>query len=144
MSGARRDWLADAEGTARRLAAESGLSRDGSVYGEICVTCDARWALPADQATCPHQPICEDCYPNGCESCEWQEHETLAHREQATSRILKATLEVQSSVEDLSDSDLRALGWLARKDILRDVDRTIYVLRRVRDVLREVERKATL
>jgi hypothetical protein len=42
-----------------------------SIWGDICVNCDERWALPADRATCIHKPICEDCWPNGCNDCEW-------------------------------------------------------------------------
>lgn len=142
VSGAPRDWLADAEGTSRRLAAEFGLSGDAEVYGEICANCDARWALAADRASCPHLPICEDCYPNGCEACQWQEHETLRHREEATNRILSAALEVRTSADDLSETDLRHLGHIARHDVLRHTAEAIEKLRFVHDVLARVEREA--
>ena len=142
MAGASRDWLADAEGTSRRLAAEFGLSADAGLYGDICENCDARWSLSADRASCPHRPICEDCYPNGCEACEWQEHETLKHREQAANRIVSAALEIRTAADDLNDADLHSLDWITRKDVKRHIALTIEALRRVRDVLSTEDEKA--
>lgn len=42
-----------------------------AIWGDICVTCGIRWTLPPDRATCIHKAICEDCFPNGCDDCEW-------------------------------------------------------------------------
>jgi hypothetical protein len=129
-------WLPDAEATSRRLAAQLGLSSDTSVYGEHCVNCAERWCLPADEATCPHKPICEDCWPNGCEQCEAEVEEDLRRREAASQRILAAALELRTSADDLSEADLAVLDWRVRKDIGRHVELAIEALRRVDDVMR--------
>jgi len=128
--------LADAEATSRRLAADSGLVD----YDEVeCANGCGRWIRVGSRSACNHEAaVCDDCYPNGCEACEWQEHETLRHREEAANRILSAALELRTGADDLSDTDLRELGWMTRNDVLRHVEFTIEALRRVRDVLRDV------
>lgn len=130
------DYLANIEATSRRLAAKAGLSSHADVYGDHCVNCDARWALPADKASCAHRPICEDCYPNGCDVCEREVEDGIRHREKTTRLILSAALELRTAADDLSETDLRELGWVARHDVLRNVAFTIEALRRVEDVLR--------
>lgn len=139
MAGERRDWLADAEGTSRRLAAGLGLSPDAALYGDICQTCDARWSLSADRASCPHLPICEDCYPNGCEACEWQEHETLRHREHNSNRIIRACVELVDAADELNTTDLRSLDWRTRADVLKNLAEARERMRFVRDTLRRVD-----
>lgn len=39
-------------------------------FGDLCQTCEARYCLPSERATCTHHAICEDCWPNGCDECE--------------------------------------------------------------------------
>jgi hypothetical protein len=130
------DYLANIEATSRRLAAKAGLSTHADVYGDHCTNCDARWALPADKASCSHKPICEDCYPNGCDTCEREIEDGIRHREHATNRIISAALELRTNADDLSETDLAKLGHIARKDVARSVSLTIEALRRVEDVLR--------
>lgn len=134
--------LTDAEAQARRLTARFNMAPDGSdIYGDICVNCEERWALPADKATCPHQPICEDCWPNGCPACEQQVHEDLRRAEEATQRILSAALELRTGADDLREADLPALDWRTRKDVLRHIELTTESLRRIRDLLRAQEKR---
>lgn len=137
MSGAPRDWLSDAEATARRLAGDAGL-----IVPEVeCANQCGRWIRLGSQASCTHpEAVCDDCFPTGCDACEWEMHETLKHREKTTNLVLSAALELRAGADDLSDTDLRELGWVARKDVLRNVELTVEALFRVRDVLRSVER----
>jgi len=94
-------------------------------------------ARVGSDAPCNHEdPVCDDCYPNGCPACEWQEHETLRHREEAANRIRHAAHELRVGADDLSDTDLRELRWQDRNDVLKQVEETIESLRRVRDVIR--------
>lgn len=132
---AEDDYLANIEATSRRIAARTGLSTNAEVYGDHCVTCDARWAQPADKASCAHKPICEDCYPNGCDVCSREVEEGIRRREEAAHRILGASLELRTNADDLSEADMRDLPWMTRGDIMRNVDLTIDALRRVRDVM---------
>jgi hypothetical protein len=130
------DYLANIEATSRRLAAKAGLSTHADVYGDHCTNCDQRWALPADKASCAHLPICEDCYPNGCDVCEREVEEGIRHREKTARLILAAALELRTHADDLSETDLRQLDWLTHKDVIKNVANTIEALRRVEDVLR--------
>ena len=130
------DYLANIEATSRRLAAKAGLSTHADVYGDHCTNCDARWALPADQASCAHLPICEDCYPNGCDICEREVEDGIRRREKAARLILSAALELRTHADDLSETDLRQLDWIHRNDVIKNVAFTIEALRRVEDVLR--------
>jgi hypothetical protein len=41
-----------------------------NIWGDICRTCEIRWCLPTDRATCTHKDVCESCWPNGCDECE--------------------------------------------------------------------------
>lgn len=127
--------LADAEATARRLTVAAGLPADQSLYGDHCVNCERRWALPADQASCAHKPICEDCWPNGCPYCEREVEDSIRRREEIANRILSAALELRTGADDLSESDMAALNWITRKDIAHHVELTIEALRRVGDQL---------
>lgn len=142
MSGAARDWLADATETANRLSVKSGLTQRAELYGDHCVNCEQRWALPADQASCAHLPICEDCWPNGCPDCEAQVERDLRHREETTERIIAAALEIRTTADDLSETDLRLLGWRMRLDVRRHVAMTIDALRRVSDTLDAQDKRA--
>lgn len=131
-------WLDDVLGSARRIAASMNTElpmRDESIYGGHCEHCDQRWALPADKASCPHKPICEDCWPNGCDACEREVEEGIRRREEATHRILSAALEIRTGCDDLSETDLAALDFVMRKDIARHVELSIEALRRVGDTL---------
>jgi hypothetical protein len=130
------DYLAGLQATSRRLAAAAGLSTHADVYGDHCITCDARWALPADKASCAHASICEDCHPNGCDVCEREVEEGIRRREKATNLIISAALELRTHADDLSETDLRQLGHIARGDVIKNVAHTIEALRRVQDVLR--------
>jgi hypothetical protein len=130
------DYLANIEATSRRIAAKTGLSTHADVYGDHCTNCDQRWALPADQASCAHKPICEDCWPNGCDVCEREVEAGIRHREKTTHLILSAALELRTAADDLSETDLRQLDWLVRNDVVKHVAFTIEALRRVEDVLR--------
>jgi hypothetical protein len=38
-------------------------------FGDICAECDRRYCLPPERATCAHVNVCEDCWPNGCDTC---------------------------------------------------------------------------
>lgn len=138
MSGAPRDWLADVEAASRQIA--------GDVFGlpEVeCVNGCGAWVKPGSASGCNHEPaVCADCYPNGCERCEWQEHETLRHREEATSRIMSGTLALRVGADDLSETDLSELDWRVRTDLIRHTALTIETLRRVHDVLAGIEEKA--
>ena len=128
--------LAELKAGVRRVTAQAGLSRDPDVYGAHCLTCETRWCLPADKATCAHTSICEDCWPNGCTHCETEVEEGIRRREDATNRILSAALELRTHADDLSETDLRKVGWINANDLRRHVALTIESLRRVEDVLR--------
>jgi hypothetical protein len=130
------DYLANIEAASRRIAAKTGLSTHADVYGDHCTNCDARWALPADKASCAHKALCEDCYPNGCDVCEREVEDGIRRREQATNLIISAALELRTHADDLSETDLRQLGHIARGDVKKNVALTIEALRRVEDVLR--------
>lgn len=136
------DVLAFAEATTRRIGAATGTASDPQVYGDHCVNCEERWCLPADEATCAHMSICEDCWPNGCDVCEAEVEEGLRRREHAAQRILAAALEIRTGADDLSESDLKKLDWRVRGDVLRHVDLTIEALRRVADVLNAQGKKS--
>lgn len=124
--------LADATATSRRLAASAGFTNDASlIYGDHCVNCNERWALPADKATCAHKPICEDCWPNGCDHCEREVEEGIQRRLAAVNRITSAALELRTGADDLSETDLSLLDWRDRKDVLRHVQLSIDALSRV-------------
>ena len=49
----------------------SQLATERPEYGHLCVECEARYCLPGERATCTHKAICEDCWPNGCDVCEF-------------------------------------------------------------------------
>jgi hypothetical protein len=133
MTGPRRDWLADAEEASRRLAADAGLLIPDEVE---CANQCGRWIALGSEASCNHDPaVCDDCYPNGCVPCEWQVHEISARREEATNRIANGALAIQAGSADLTDTDLRELGWIVRNDLLRHIDVTVEALRRMRDVI---------
>lgn len=135
--------LADAQAASRRLAAAADMPNvPADLYGEFCVECKERWALPADKATCGHRPICEDCWPNGCPECIADVEAEVQHRESVTRRITTAALELRTGADDLNDTDLPSLDWRDRGDILRHVELTIESLRRVRDVINAGNRKA--
>lgn len=131
--------LTDAQAAVRSIGAATGISTNASVYGDHCVNCEKRWCLPADQAACAHMAICEDCWPNGCATCEAQVEADLRHREEATRRILSAALELRTGADDLSEADLRRLDWRVRASVLRHTELSIEALRRVRDVLNAQE-----
>ncbi len=126
-------WLDDAQGTARRMVAVGGFADDGSGH---CENCAERWTLPADKASCPHKPICEDCWPNGCEACEAELDESIRRREDISNRIISAALELRTSADDFRETDMRVLDWRVRQDVTRHVDHTIESLTRVRDLLK--------
>jgi hypothetical protein len=131
-----RRVLEDAQASARRITARFALpTTDDSIYGEHCVVCEERWCLPADKATCAHMPVCEDCWPNGCEACEREVEEGIRRREQATNRIVSAALELRTGADDLSEVDLTLLDWRARNDVLRHIELSLDAMRRVRDTL---------
>lgn len=128
--------LADAQAGARRLTSEANMPTSlTDLWGEFCVTCEERWALPAHKASCAHMPICEDCYPNGCDACEREVEEGIQRREKAAHLILSASLEIRTGADDLRDADLRRMDWRVRNDVARNVALTIEALRRVQDIL---------
>lgn len=129
--------LAEAQAGARRLTSEAKMPTDlMDLWGEFCVSCEERWALPAHKATCAHKPICEDCWPNGCEACERELAEDIDRRERAAHLILSASLEIRTSADDLRDTDLKRMDWRVRNDVARNVALTIDALRRIQDVLK--------
>ena len=130
------DWLADAQGTARRLTAEFGLpAYDETIYGGHCVNCEAAWALPADKATCPHLPICEDCWPNGCPACEAKLEGELRHRETAVNAITSAAAAMIEHCDSLTVTDLKLLDWRTRGDLLKQLAQASEAMLRVADTL---------
>lgn len=136
-------WLSDVEASVRRIGAQLGVASDPGVYGEHCIVCEARWALPADQASCAHAAICEDCYPNGCAVCEAEVESGIRRREQAADRILSAALELRTGADDLSEADLREISWITRKDVMRHVGFAIEALQRVLDTIHATEKRGT-
>lgn len=125
--------LADAVANTRRIAAASGVSRDPDVYGAHCFNCNARWCLPADQATCAHKPICEDCWPNGCADCEAEVEQALRRRELLVHEISTACETLHHISLDLADSDLAALPFQHRNDLLAHTERGLEAVRSIHD-----------
>jgi hypothetical protein len=140
MSGARRDWLSDAKASSRQLAADAGLLGVPEVE---CANQCGRWIRLGSGAVCNHvDPVCDDCWPAGCDECERQLLEDDKHRGENTNAIISAVKLLITSVDDLSDNDLRSLGHLRHKDTLRAAVDGIEALRRVRDVLRDQEERS--
>jgi hypothetical protein len=127
--------LADATASSRRLLAKAGLSKDQTLYGDLCITCEERYALRADKASCAHKVICEDCWPKGCPVCEDELEAGIRHRERVTNGIVQAAMELRTLADDLSETDLGLLDWRVRKDVLSNVELTLDSLRRITDTL---------
>jgi hypothetical protein len=126
--------LADAEASARRLA--DRMKGGDAIYGGLCITCENRYALRPEKASCAHKDICEDCWPKGCTACEDELEAGIRHREQMVHLIIKSSLELRSSADDLSDADLDLLDWRAIRDVRTNVALAIEALRRIEDTLK--------
>lgn len=135
MTDAVDPWLSDVKATARRVAAEHGVSSDPSVYGDLCLNDCGRYALSADRASCAHRPICEDCWPNGCPECEAKIEADLRRRREFVGVIVSSAEQIYAAVLDVPTSDLLALDWRERKDLIRAATSGSDALLRIRDTL---------
>lgn len=94
--------------------------------GLACANGCGNTTAAADQQLCAHDdPVCDDCWPNGCGWCQRKLARDVARVDEATTAVLTAAHQLVEAQGRLAMADARLLDVRVRSSLTKAAEQTI-------------------